>query len=249
MSADGRYVAFSGFTPNVPIDTLGVCDIFVHDRNTGVTTLISRNTDPPQHFICDFSFLSANGRYVAYRSFANNLVAGDTNGTGDIFVYDRNTDTTTLISRNTNGTQSNNHSSLSRSSLSADGRYVAFTSFASNLVTGDTNGVQDIFVHDRNTGITTRVSLNTDGTQSNSLSSSPSISADGRYVAFASPATNLVAGDTNGVQDVFVHDRNTGVTTLVSLNMDGSQGKNHSGGSSLSLDGRYVSLQVALLIW
>jgi Tol biopolymer transport system component len=101
-------------------------------------------------------------------------------------------------------------------SLSADGRYVSFDSYATNMVSGDTNGVLDVFVRDRNTGTTMLVSRNSAGTQGDDGSGDPSISDDGRYVAFASGATNLVSGDTNGAIDIFVRDRNTGTTTLVS---------------------------------
>jgi archaellum component FlaF (FlaF/FlaG flagellin family) len=129
-------------------------------------------------------------------------VPGDTNGTWDVFVHDRVTGQTTRVSVASDGTQGNGHSGSP--SISADGRYVAFSSSASNLVPGDTNGRGDVFVHDRLTGQTTRVSVASDGTQGNGDSWWPSISADGRYVAFASEASNLVPGDTNGTWDVFV---------------------------------------------
>ncbi len=108
-------------------------------------------------------------------------------------------------------------------SVSADGRYMAFSSDATNLVVGDTNGRQDIFVQDRATGAVTRVSTATGGAQANGDSQEPQISADGRYVSFQSVATNLVAGDTNGVFDIFVHDRTTSSTTRVSVSGAGAQ--------------------------
>ena len=146
--------------------------------------------------------ISLDGRYVAFESIATNLVAGDTNGSQDVFVHDRQTGITTRVSVDSDGMQVNDPSASP--SISLDGRYVAFESIASNLVAGDTNGSQDIFVHDRQTGITTRVSVDSNGMQVNDPSASPSISLDGRYVAFESIASNLVEGDTNGSQDVFV---------------------------------------------
>jgi Tol biopolymer transport system component len=127
-------------------------------------------------------------------------------------------------------------------SISADGRFVAFVSEASNLVPGDTNGTSDIFVHDRSTGLTTRVSVDSAGRQANGPSFIPSISADGRFVAFASDASDLVPGDTNGARDVFVHDLETGVTTRVSVNSAGGQGGG-SGDPSISADGRFVAFE------
>jgi|GEM_PF-1585857 len=183
--------------------------------------------------------ISADGRYVAFQSYASNLVPGDTNGTWDVFVHDRLTGQTTRVSVASDGTQGNGDSECP--SISADGRYVAFASLASNLVPGDTNGTWDVFVHDRLTGQTTRVSVASGGAQGNSGSWCPSISADGRYVAFQSYASNLVPGDTNGVLDVFVHDRLTGQTTRVSVASDGTQGDSYSFGSSISADGRYVA--------
>src|SRR5207247_5673063 len=111
--------------------------------------------------------------------------------------------------------------------LSADGRFVAFHSAATNLVAGDTNGTNDVFVHDRQTGITERVSVASDGTQGNKASSYPALSADGRFVAFDSDATNLVAGGTNVTTDVSVRDRQTATTERVSVASGGTQGKRY----------------------
>ncbi|MGD9519826.1 MAG: TolB family protein, partial [Armatimonadota bacterium] len=214
ISAEGRYVAFIGFgwADNlVPGDTNDTNDIFVHDRLTGQTTRVSVATGGGQ--ANDWSegpSISADGRYVAFHSSADNLVPGDTNGHEDIFVHDRLTGETTRVSVATGGGQANQGSW--EPSISADGRYVAFHNLASNLVPGDTNGSEDVFVHDRVTGQTTRVSVSTGGGQANGESGKPSISADGRYVAFESLASNLVPGDTNGVEDIFVHDRGGGTT-------------------------------------
>jgi len=124
--------------------------------------------------------------------------------------------------------------------MSPDGRFVVFHSDATNLVPGDSNGVTDVFVHDRQTGQTTRVSIGANGTQGNGPSSGGKISADGRFVAYTSSATSLVANDTNAFQDVFVHDRQTGETALISLGHDGAPSDNDSRWPDISADGRHV---------
>ncbi|MBI9050481.1 MAG: sortase [Anaerolineaceae bacterium] len=246
ISADGRYVAFASYASNlVAGDTNGRDDIFVHDRTTGATTRVSLDSSGGEAIGggSNYPTISADGRYVAFTSYASNLVAGDTNGADDIFVHDRTTGATTRISLDSSGVQANGYSNTP--SISWDGRYVAFVSTANNLVAGDTNGRYDIFVHDRNTGATTRVSVDSSNGQGNGDSSIPTISADGRYVAFVSNANNLVAGDTNGTYDIFVHDRTTGATTRVSLDSSGGQASGSSGDSSISADGRYVAFHSA----
>jgi len=249
LSATGRYVAFFSLASNlVSGDTNGTGDVFVHDRASGQTTLVTVASDGAQaNGASHHASISATGRYVAFQSEASNLVSGDTNNTFDVFLHDRETGQTTRVSVHSDGTQGNGLSL--HPSLSATGRYVAFDSFASNLVSGDTNTCgpytngtcPDIFVHDRATGQTTRISVASDGTQANGYSDIPSISASGRFVAFHSFATNLVSDDTNGVPDVFVHDRKTGQTTRVSVASDGTQGNDNSDGFSLSATGRYVA--------
>src|SRR5439155_1444704 len=186
--------------------------------------------------------ISADGCFVAFASFASNLVSGDTNGAPDVFVHDRLTGATERVSVASDGTQAQGNDRQSAPSISADGRFVAFDSFASSLVSGDTTGLLDVFVHDRLTGATVRVTLASDNTQGNDSSEAASISADGRFVAFASFASNLVSNDTNATVDSFVHDRLTGATRRVSVGSDGIQG---NGGSlekpSISADGRFVA--------
>ncbi len=192
--------------------------------------------------ISDYSSISGDGRYVAFQSAATNLVDGDTNGCGDVFVRDRNTNTTTRVSVSSGGAQADGDSGLP--SISSDGRYVAFDSSATNLVTGDTNGVLDVFVRDRNTNTTTRVSLSSAGDEANGISLSPSICADGRYVAFVSSATNLVDGDTNGNSDIFVRDSTLNTTTRINVSSAGAQATGgYSDGPSISGDGRYVAFE------
>ena len=240
ISADGHLIAFWSYASNlVPGDTNNVYDVFVRDLASGVTSRVSVASDGTQ--ANDEAYgpaISTDGRYVAFDSYASNLVAGDTNGKDDIFVHDRQTHVTSRVSVASDGMQGNNDSSSP--SLSADGRYVVFQSRASNLVAGDTNAGPDVFVHDRQTHVTTRVSVASDGSQADSGSYGSTISDDGRSVAFASAASNLVAGDTNGFTDVFVHDLQTHVTSRVSVASDGRQANSGSYVHAISADGRMV---------
>ena len=241
ISSDGRYVAFVSSASNlVDGDTNGRTDIFVHDRDTHTTTRVSLDSTGTQGNDWSTSpSISSDGRYVAFESWASNLVGGDTNAMPDIFVRDRNTNTTTRVSLDSTGTQGKGYSYTPF--ISSDGRYVAFVSGASNLVDGDTNEAPDIFVRDRNTHTTTRISLDSTGMDGNDSSDYPSISSDGRYVAFLSAASNLVDGDTNAMPDIFVRDLNTNTTTRISLDSTGRQGNNSSVSPSISSDGRYVA--------
>jgi Tol biopolymer transport system component len=241
ISADGRFVAFESSATNlVAGDTNGAWDIFVRDRQTGTTYLVSKSSSGVQgDGLSNYPSISADGRFVAFQSVATSLVAGDTNAKTDIFVRDRQTGTTTLVSKDSAGVQGDDNSK--HPMISADGRYVVFDSYATNLVTGDTNGFSDIFVRDRQTGTTTLISKSSAGVVGDSDSIYPSFSSDDRYVAFESYATNLVAGDTNGMYDIFVRDRLTGTTTLVSKSSAGGQGDDYSEYPRLSADGRYVA--------
>ncbi len=238
ISADGRFVTFLSVAADlVPGDTNGVEDVFVRDLIAGTTANLSMNpvgamtnTDTP---------ISQDGRYVAFSRF-DGLVAGDSNGATDVFVHDRRTGATQCASVDSSGADAN--SSSGSPSLSSDGRYVAFLSLATNLVTGDTNDGADIFVHDMLSGFTRRVSVDSAGVEANAACVKPSISADGRYVGFSSEATNLVAGDTNGKNDDFVHDLRTGKTTRISIASNGSEGDWHAlHTQALSDGGRFVA--------
>jgi hypothetical protein len=146
--------------------------------------------------------ISADGRYVAFGSYASNLVPEDTNHVSDVFVRDMQAGITSRASVASDGAQAN--AASFSVAISADGRYVTFDAGASNLVAGDTNGVWDVFMRDRQAGTTSRVSVSADGAQANAYSYAPAISADGQYVAVVSYASNLVADDTNNTNDVFV---------------------------------------------
>ena len=185
--------------------------------------------------------VSADGTLVAFASGSPNLVAGDTNGVRDVFVRNLATGTTTRVSLGAGG-QANGASSNAR--ISADGRFVVFTSLASNLVAGDTNGVADVFERDLATGQTTRVSVSAGGVQGSDASggAASGISADGGTISFSSAASNLVPGDTNHSRDVFVWTRASGAVERVSVASDGSQAAaGASDASSISADGRYVA--------
>jgi Tol biopolymer transport system component len=248
ISADGRFVAFRSNAPNlVPEDTNGTDDIFVRDRQTGTTERVSVDSSGVQgNAISGFalsSAISADGRYVAFASNASNLAPDDLNGNfPDVFVHDRATRQTELVSVDTNG-PGGHGGGLFTVSMSADGRFIAFDSALCG------NCLLEVFVRDRTTRQTEKVSVSPTGTQANGASGFPAISADGRFVAFASGATNLVEGDTNGRFDVFVYDRQSRTTELVSVTSDGVQGNVDSGLGgprggfpvSVSGDGRLVA--------
>jgi Tol biopolymer transport system component len=225
LSSDGNLVAFVSASPSlVPGDTNGVADVFVRDVAAGTTTLVSAGIGGPANGASSNARISANGRYVVFSSLASNLVPGDTNGASDVFERDLQTGQTTLVSASAAGAQGNGPSGEAPSDISADGAEVSFSSAASNLVPGDTNGIRDVFVWTRGTGAVDRVSVAGDGTQAAAGASGASaISADGRYVAFTSTAPNLVPGDTNLAMDVFVHDRVTGATVRASVTSTGGQ--------------------------
>jgi signal peptidase I len=243
ISGDGRFVAFVSAASNlVPDDTNGENDVFVHDRQAGTTERVSVGSAGGQaDGGSEAPTISGDGRFVAFESTASNLVPGDTNGQSDVFVRDRRSGTTERVSMDSAGNQGNDQSGLP--TISADGRYVAFASSASNLVSGDTNGQSDVFVHDRETGTTERVSVDSEGNQADGSSTSPAIAADGRLVAFESKATNLVGRDFNRDQDIFVHDRLTGSTERVSVSSAGNQGSGPSSAPTISADGRFVAFQ------
>ena len=247
ISADGRFVTFHSTASNlVSGDSNGFSDVFVHDLQTSTIERVSVAGDGTQgNGTSKNPSISSDGRFVAFWSFAGNLVSGDTNAVADIFVRDRQTAETTRISVSTGGSQGASASDYP--SISADGRFVAFQSVAWNLVAEDTNNKWDAFIHDRQTGETTRVSIASDGMQGNGDSGYPSISSDGRFVVFESTANNLVTGDTNAAKDLFIHDRQTSITERVSVSGDGTQANDLCGysncPSSVSTDGRFVAFQ------
>ena len=244
VSADGRFVAFASDAPDLVPDNGTNRDIFIHDRLTATTELISVATDGGEaNGPSLFPALSADGRYVVYESQADNLVPGDGNGYADIFLRDRQAETTTRVTLAPNGDEANDDSLTP--SISASGRYVTYTSQATNLAADDANGERDVFVVDLTTGATQLVSKATDGTQGNFDSGglgagAARISADGRYVVFGSFANTLVPNDMNDSDDIFVRDRVNSTTERVSVSTDGVEGNDHSMYGAISDDGRYV---------
>jgi hypothetical protein len=227
ISGDGRYVVFSSeATTLVDGDTNGKRDIFLRDRDTDLdgvfdeagavtTTRISNGLSGAQANADSWQVsISGDGLYVAFASDASNLVTGDTNGTRDVFRYSLATAQIVRVSVSSAWVQGNALSD--QPSISYYGDYVAFRSYANNLVPGDANDPSDIFVRDVTNSVTSMVSITSDGTPGNADSFDPAISGDGRVVAFASRATNLISGDNNGVSDIFAYDRMYGTTLLVS---------------------------------
>lgn len=204
------------------------------------TTMVSVASDGTQGNYYSYQpSITNDGRYIAFVSYANNLVPEDTNETDDIFLRDRLEGSTIRVNVTNEGEQAN---ALSyQPAITGDGRYITFTSFADNLVPGDTNNSFDVFVRDLQTGTISIVSIASDGTLGNAGSGAPAISSDGRYVAFSSSADNLVPGDTNNSSDIFVHDLQTGTTELISSFPDFEGFPSSSSSPTISGDGRYVA--------
>jgi Tol biopolymer transport system component len=249
MSADGRYVAFTSTAATlVPRDTNREADVFVHDRRTGATRRVSVASDGSQgDGLSSQPAMSADARYIAFVSSSSNFAGGEETIQQNLFLRDRQAGTTELISRAVGGGEPNSFSAWPE--MSADGRYIAFSSFATNIVPGDTGGAQDIFVFDRTTGTTERITRGTNDSEANSYSTMSGISDDGRFIAFQSMASNLVLGDNNGTDDIFLYDREANTTRLVSVSSDGTQGDDTSEWPTISADGRYISFssQAALV--
>ena len=210
--------------------------------SSGQTTRVSvSKTGVEGNFDSSGSSISADGRYVAFASYAGNLVSRDTNGASDVFVKDRVTGAVERLSATTRAIEGNGDSYLP--AISSDGRFVVFVSEATNLVRHDTNGAADVFIKNRASGTIRRVSVSSTWKQARGWSQlQPSISAQGRYVAFSSTAANLVPGDTNKITDVFVRDRVARTTERVSVSTGGQQADDGSYllHPSLSSDGRFV---------
>ncbi len=243
ISGDGRYIVFNSLSNNyVAGDDNNSQDVFLYDQDTNEFELISKNT------VNDFAngnsiqpSISANGRYVTYESVATNIVASDTNGRSDIFLYDRQTGTTERISVSSDEDEGNHNSNFAI--ISGDGSSVVFQSHASNLVTAANHfAVSNVFVRSIADGTTELISLSLDASSySSGNSSNPSISEDGRYVTFQSIATNLVADTVNIHYDIFLYDRQANIMTFVSRTFDDSQSSDPAYDPSISADGRYVT--------
>lgn len=237
VSTDGRYVVFDSGTALVAGDTNGVSDVFVRDRTAGVTTRVSVTNAGAQANGSNGA-MSSDGRYVAFTSTLGTLVAGDSNGVKDVFLRDTVMGTTVRVSLSELGAELN--AASDNPVVSRDGRFVAFTSSATNAVAGDTNANDDVFVRDTQLGTTIRASLSSSGVQGTGLYGGPSISDDGRYVVFCG-FFGYVAIDTNGAQDIYVRDTVMNTTSLISVAMSGtSAGVSGSVNPRITPDGRYV---------
>jgi Tol biopolymer transport system component len=243
ISADGRFVCFTSLANNlVASDTNKCADIFVRDLAAGVTERISVDSNGAEVNGASLgSVISADGRFVAFYSDATNLVAGDTNQRGDVFVRDRQAGTTERVSLDSQGNQANDVSQAP--SISGDGNFVAFASYATNLVAADTNQCVDVFVRDRALGTTTRVSVDSSGAEVDAGSFGAVMDPGGARVAFSSLAADLVAGDTNATTDAFLHDLATGETTRDSIDANGAEANGPSLAASISGDGMVVTLE------
>jgi Tol biopolymer transport system component len=244
ISRNGRYIAFTSQASNLASheDHYDDADIFVHDRVTGTTERVSVRSRAGAEANDDshYPVISDNGRFVTFQSFATNLDPhAPKNYYGEVYVYDRRKRTTERVS--VPYSQAKTHRDGYPVGVSNDGNIVAFTSEAANLVVGDTNHTEDVFVFDRAARATRRVSIASDGTQADGKSTGSDISPDGRFVVFDSYAANLVRGDANDVSDVFVYDLTTGSTTRISETADGVEGDGDSVAGRISADGRYVA--------
>jgi Tol biopolymer transport system component len=251
VSADGKVVAYSSDASNlVPGDLNGALDVFLTRTADRRTTRVSVGDTGESWDRSEASSIDADGRVVAFRSFAPNLVLDDWNGLADVFVHDRGGALTERVNLSTLGREADG--ATFRGMLSGDGRYVGFRSRADNLVSRDTNDALDVFVRDRVSGITRRVSVASDGAEADASAfdhgwraslfmSRPFLSENGRYAAFTSRAPNLVEDDGNGKADVFVHDLWTGRTLRVSLTADGTEANGDSFVAGISADGRVVA--------
>lgn len=242
ISSDGRYIVFESASDNlVANDTNTVSDIFVHDQLNCVTSRISLSSAGTQATGGDSTNpqISNDGRYVVYQSLATNLVTGDTNGVEDIFVRDRQSNTTTRVSVTSGGAQGTSGSF--NPVISGDGRFVAFESRANLFGGNDVNGTNaDIYLRNLGTNTTTLISVSSGGAQGQFESREPAISGDGSLVAFMSFAGNLVPGDTP-TPDIFVRNLTDNTTNLISIATNGSHPENFAeAGPEISADGRYV---------
>ena len=262
ISGDARHAAFASTALNLDpsvgsaSDGFPVSQVYLRDRTSGATTLVSgRPQGGPGNSDSVGAAISRDGSYVAFASNASDLAPDDSNGYADIYLYSRTTGGLEVVSWRAGGAPANRGSGSP--AISDDGRYVTFVSSASNLTDRDYNNSLDVFVWDRVTKGVERVSVGNCGVQADHNSWAPSINGAGRYVAFASEATNLVDDDTNGFDDVFVHDRLAGVTKRVSIRSDGFQPvvgpvtnsnvtPRVSGSPSISADGRFVVFTSAM---
>lgn len=259
ISDDGRYIAFVSNATNLDATQDVLCEqqeqapcgnVYLYDHESQEITWVTQPVegDYANDFSL-FSHLAANGQAIVYYSVATNLVPNDTNGIGDIFLYDITTKTTRIVSVSSESDLAND--TTYSPYISGNGQFVTFSSVADNLVSNDNNQTADVFVHEIATGITTRISVSSDGTEGDNFSEYSTISNDGRYLTFESVATTLDSRDANFIcdldndgnsaencRDIFLHDRESGTTTLLSLISSGGQIFSPSFSGVISGDGQ-----------
>jgi len=249
LSDDGRFVAFSAASEKiVSSDRNQANDVFVYDRDSGGTELISVATagsdaGRPANRASNGAVISADGCTVAFYSEASNVIAGDRNDVRDVFVRDRCSGASERVSIASDGSEANAASQAAgfQPGISGDGQLVVFGSDATNLAEGDDNGVADVFLRDRSSQATTRLSRGLNGESANGASQFPAISADGRFVAFQSAASNLVENDTNQRADIFVVELATGLVRRIGA--DQVEPNGNSTAPQLNADGTIVVFQ------
>jgi Tol biopolymer transport system component len=239
--ASGRWLVFHSDSDDlVAGDHGGQRDVFLRDLILGTTTRVSVSVNGGGDAAGDSqnAVISGSGRFVAFDSTADDLVEGDTNGVSDVFLFDRNTGSVTLVSIAHDGGAGDGDSS--RPSLSTDGRYMAFTSSATNLVIEGANTNSDTYVRDLFLGETTKATYRLGGGLTEANSWRPVISAGGRHVVYTSGDNGLVAGDLISPQDIFVTDLETGVIERVSISSAGGEGTDRNGAAAINGDGSVV---------
>lgn len=241
LSGGGRFVVFESRASNLVTQTTnGKLQLYLYDRQKDATSLVSQNAagaganGDTQHAAID-----ASGRYIAYVSVATDLVAGDTNGAADVFLFDTRTGATSLVTHAADGSPANSDSY--EVAISANGSVIAVSSYATNLIAGDTNGASNVFAIDRRTGQVELVSVNRDGAPADENSNGPRLSPDGSYVGFSSVADDIAGHDDNQVSDVYLRNRAAGVTRLISRAADGESANADSYVESISNRARIVT--------
>ncbi len=241
ISDDGQWLAFSTIPSGLNGEVSTIRTFALKNTATGTISFISRESGGAPAFAINPS-ISGDGRYIAYQSSNNKIVAGDTNGVNtDVFIFDRDTKTTEIVSVRTDGVQSDG--SCTNPYVSGDGRFVTFLCSDTSLDARDTNGRSDVYLRDRVAGTTSLISVNSAGVVGNEDALQPSVSDNGRYVVWDSRADNLVTLDNNATSDVFMRDTLLGTTTFVSENFAGVQGNDESDGARISRIGEYVAFQ------
>lgn len=237
ISGNGQYIIFASKGSNVTATSVpdGFNGLYIRDWQTGEIEILARPyADEWPNGWFDAIWSSFDGRYITFSTDSTNLIPNDNNGANDIFLYDRVTETLTLVSRSLSGNVGNGASG--QPFISSDGGHIVFRSWADNLVAGDTNATSDVFLYTVATNSLERISVNDAGVEGNGISSDPTVCDGGRFVSFTSAADNLVLGDTNGERDIFIYDTIQEAMSVGSINNSGEWGNGRAHKSFLSAD-------------